>query len=54
MIMLWIKDDDKTDHKIYDIIEDKINDKIDDKIIDIEEVRLDSAGVTMLFLVGWD
>ncbi len=60
------QDDDKIDDKIDDIIEDKIDDKIedkiddkievkiDDKIVDIREVRLEPAGMTMLWLVGQD
>ncbi len=46
--------EDKIDDKIEDKIDDKIEDKIDDKIIDIREVSLDPAGMTMLFLVGRD
>ncbi len=60
------QDDDKIDDKIDDIIEDKINDKIEDKIddkiedkigdkiVDIREVSLDPAGMTMLRLVSLD
>ncbi len=46
------KDNDKIHDKSNDVIEDKTDDKIDDKIIDIGEIRLDSAGVTMLSLFG--